>query len=85
MSAVFETRQNQRDRNQRNTETLIDNVDESFDALVNQVNSYTQTQRRLFNSQFGDGGLTNPYFNNIQMNCCVHFLNQLLLLLMNDN
>ena len=65
MSAVFETRQHQRDRNQRNTETLIDNVDESFDALVNQVNSYTQNQRRLFNSQFGDGGLTNPYFNNI--------------------
>tara|TARA_Y100000816_G_scaffold30830_1_gene19708 strand:- start:32707 stop:34644 length:1938 start_codon:yes stop_codon:yes gene_type:complete len=65
MSALFHSRQNQRDGSQRDTETLIDNVDESFDALVNQVNSYSQTQRRLFNSHFGDGGLAGPFFNNI--------------------
>ena len=67
MTSLFGVRQQQRDQslNQDQTESLIDNVDESFDALVNQVNSYTQNQRRLFGSQFAEGGMSGPFFSNI--------------------
>lgn len=53
-------------RNQiRNNDAIFDDVDASFDALLNEVNTYANNSRRIFSTQLQDGGLGTPFFNNI--------------------
>lgn len=54
-------------RNRDIEQTIWDDVDSSFDALVNSVNSYQQqqTRRNVFSSQSNDGSLNSPFFSNL--------------------
>ena len=53
-------------RNQiRNNDAIFDDVDASFDALLNEVNTYANNSRRIFSTQLQDAGLGTPFFNNI--------------------